>query len=309
MVKRFLVTGGAGFIGGHLVDFLVQGKHAVTVIDDLSSGARSNIGNFGLIDKFIEARVENVDLRSIGRIDGVFHLAAQSSVPLSISAFNSSSSTNLLSAINVIDYCSLTATPLVYASSSAVYGNLPFGDESLGTDLLSPYAVDKLVMEMYCDVAQKLRALRSFGLRFFNVYGPRQDPSNPYSGVISIFASRILRKEPVRINGGHQTRDFIYVDDVVRGLWASYLYLMDNSASVVSNLLTGQSTSIDELADQLMSLAGYDVGKLYQALPVGDPEKSFGSMKSMQNYLKMEDFIKLEDGLRHVLEWMKNSNG
>lgn len=96
---------------------------------------------------------------------------------------------------------------------------------------------------------------------------------------------------------------------MVRGLWASYLYLMDNSGSVVSNLLTGQSTSIDELADKLMKLAGYDVEKIYQALPIGDPEKSFGSVKSMQKYLKMVDFVKLESGLMDVLEWMKNSNG
>jgi UDP-glucose 4-epimerase len=278
------------------------------VIDNLSSGFRSNIADSSPIERIIEASVEDVDLHDIGEVDGVFHLAAQASVPLSISAFASSSSTNVLSAIKVIDYCSSTDVPLVYASSSAVYGNLPFGSESLSVDLLSPYAVDKLVMEMYCEVAQKLRGLPSYGLRFFNVYGPRQDPSNPYSGVISIFAHQILLREPITMNGGHQTRDFIYVEDVVRGLWASYLYLTNNPVSVVSNLLTGKSTSIDGLADQLMKLAGHDVKKIYQPLPKGDPEKSLGSMKLMQELLNIQEFVELGAGLNAVLAWMKMSD-
>jgi len=162
---------------------------------------------------------------------------------------------------------------------------------------------------MYCDVAHKLQGLSSFGLRFFNVYGPRQDPSNPYAGVISIFASRILGRNHIIINGGHQTRDFIFVDDVIRGLWSSYKYLTKNPSSVVSNLLTGKSTSIDELADQLMNLTGYNVNKIYQPLPNGDPERSLGSIKLMQDLLKIEKFTRLESGLIEVLAWMKLSNG
>jgi UDP-glucose 4-epimerase len=170
---------------------------------------------------------------------------------------------------------------------------------------MSPYSADKLMAEIYCDVANKLYGLRSYGLRFFNVYGPRQDPTNPYSGVISIFADRILKGEPIAINGGHQTRDFIYVNDIVRGLWKSYEYLLEHSVSTYSNLLTGNSISIDELANILMSLAGIMVEKRYQKLPPGDPEKSLGTVDRMRDQLKMCQFVKLDDGLRQVLTWMR----
>jgi UDP-glucose 4-epimerase len=303
--KNFLVTGGCGFIGSHLVEYLIQAGHKVTVIDNLSSGSRSNLSDAGPIDALIERSVEDVDFSALTEFDGVFHLAAQASVPLSVKNFYASSTTNLLSALKVIDYCATNRIPLVYASSSAVYGNMPLGDEGGSVDLLSPYSADKFMSEIYCDVANKLYGLRSYGLRFFNVYGPRQDPKSPYSGVISIFADRVLKGEPITINGGHQTRDFIYVEDIFRGLWSSYDFLSDNLVSTYSNLLTGNSISIDELANILMSLAGNMVEKRYQKLPPGDPEKSLGTIDRMRDQLKMSQFVKLDDGLRQVLTWIK----
>lgn len=308
MSKKFLVTGGCGFIGSHLVEHLSQAGHLVTVIDDLSSGYRSNLADAGPVDVLIEKRVEDVDLSELAGFDGVFHLAAQASVPLSVKNFYASSSTNLLSTLKVIDYCAINHIPLVYASSSAIYGNLPVGDEYGSVDLLSPYSADKLMAEIYCDIANKLYGLRSYGLRFFNVYGPRQDPKNPYSGVISIFADRILKGKSITINGGHQTRDFIYVDDIVRGLWNSYHYLFERSVSTYSNLLTGNSISIDELANILMLLAGNRVEKRYQKLPAGDPERSLGTIDRMHDQLKMGQFVKLDDGLRQVLTWMRTNS-
>lgn len=308
MAKRFLVTGGCGFIGSHLVEHLNQKGYSVTVVDDLSSGYKKNLGEVGPVEKLIEARVEEVDFSRLPKFDGVFHLAAQASVPFSIENFFASSSTNILSTLKVIDYCATARIPLVYASSSAVYGNQPVGDEDTSVDLLSPYSADKRMAEIYCDVAYKLYGLRSFGLRFFNVYGPRQDPTNPYSGVISIFADRILKGEPITINGGYQTRDFIYVKDVVRGIWNSYQYLLDNYESTFSNLLTGNSISIDELADILISLTGNKVEKFYKVLPLGDPEKSLGTHSRMCEQLKLVEFINLEDGLREVLTWIKTSH-
>jgi len=308
MRKKFLVTGGCGFIGSHLVEYLTKEGHSVTVIDDLSSGYRSNLVDAGPLESMIEARVEDVDISKLIGLDAVFHLAAQASVPLSVKNFYASSTTNLLSTLKVIDYCATNRVPLIYASSSAVYGNLRMGDEGSSVELLSPYSADKLMAEIYCDVAYKLYGLRSYGLRFFNVYGPRQDPTNPYSGVISIFADRILKGEPITINGGHQTRDFIYVDDIVRGLWNSYEYLLEKSVSTYSNLLTGNSISIDELANILMSLAGNQVEKRYQKLPPGDPEKSLGTIDRMRDQLRMHEFVELEDGLRQVLTWMKSAS-
>lgn len=308
MPKKFLVTGGCGFIGSHLVEHLIQAGHLVTVVDDLSSGYRSNIADAGLIDALIEQRIEDVDLSKLAGFDGLFHLAAQASVPLSVKNFYASSSTNLLSTLKVIDYCAINHIPLVYASSSAVYGNLPLGDENGSVDLLSPYSADKLMSEIYCDIANKLYGLRSYGLRFFNVYGPRQDPTNPYSGVISIFADRILKGETITINGGHQTRDFIYVKDVIRGLLSGYEYLLENSVSTYSNLLTGNSISIEELANIMISLSGNKVDKRYQKLPTGDPEKSLGAIDRMHDQLKIVQFVKLDDGLRQVLTWMRTTS-
>ncbi|MGE5466090.1 MAG: NAD-dependent epimerase/dehydratase family protein [Ignavibacteria bacterium] len=307
MPSRILVTGGCGFIGSHLVELLVGKGHVVTVVDDLSTGHRANLAAVTGCD-VVEARVEETDLAELGPFDAVFHLAAQASVPLSIDNFFASSATNLLSTIKAVDYCARADIPMVYASSSAVYGNLPLGDESGGIDLLSPYATDKLVAEIYCDMAGKLYGLRSFGLRFFNVYGPRQDPNSPYSGVISIFLKRLLNKQALIINGGYQTRDFIYVGDVVAGMWSALQYLQANSRPSYSNLLTGQSISIDDLATLLMQLTGTEVERVYRELPKGDPEASLGTTARMQEQLRLTDFVALREGLQRTIEWMATAH-
>jgi UDP-glucose 4-epimerase len=307
MIEKFLVTGGCGFIGSHLVESLNSDGHSVWVIDDLSTGQVSNLAEANVLNNLIQARVEDVDLLKLGQFNCVFHLAAQASVPVSVKNFYESSSTNILSALKVIDYCKATSTPLIYASSSAIYGNLPIGDDSHGVDLCSPYSADKLVSEIYCDIAYKLYNLPSFGLRFFNVYGPRQDPKNPYSGVIPIFTDQILKGLPINIHGGYQTRDFIYIKDVVRGIRRAYEYLQKNPVSTVTNLLSGNSVSIDELANILIHLTGNNVEKIYQELLAGDTMYSIGKTDKMRGLLNLNDFVSLEDGLSEFLLWMKKS--
>lgn len=308
-MSRFVVTGGAGFIGSHLVERLDEDGASIVVIDDLSAGYEANLKGRSQRVELQIARVEDVDFERLGRIDAVFHLAAQASVPLSISDPYGSSSRNLLSTLKVIDHCSKAQIPLVYASSSAVYGNLPVGAEDAGIDLLSPYAADKYVAEIYCAVAHRLYALRSFGLRFFNVYGPRQDPKNPYSGVISIFADRMLRGQPITINGGYQTRDFIYVGDVVRGILRAYEVLRVESIAAVSNLLTGKSTSIEDLVSALSKILNVEPQRQYRPLPPGDPEASSGDVGHMRRMLglELERFTSFEEGLARTVEWMRES--
>lgn len=307
MIEKFLVTGGCGFIGSHLAESLSSDGHSVRVIDDLSTGQVLNLAEADVLNTLIQARVEDVDLSKLGQFNCVFHLAAQASVPVSVKNFYESSSTNILSTLKVIDYCKATSTPLIYASSSAIYGNLPIGDETLGVDLLNPYSADKLVSEIYCDIAYKLYNLPSFGLRFFNVYGPRQDPKNPYSGVIPIFTDQILKGLPINIYGGYQTRDFIYVKDVVRGIRRAYEYLQKNPVSTVTNLLSGNSISIDELANILIHLTGNNVEKIYQELLAGDTVYSMGKTDRMRELLNLNDFVSLEDGLSEFLLWIKKS--
>ena len=202
---KYLITGGAGFIGSHLIELLIKKKFKVACVDDLSSGNLSNLSSVVKKIEFYKERIEIFDFNKLTKINGIIHLAAQTSVPRSISHFHDSSSNNLLGAIKVIDFCKSNNIPLVYASSSAIYGNLGKGNDEINkVDLLSPYAVDKYSMELYAQTAHKNSQLSSLGLRFFNVYGPRQDPQNPYSGVISIFANRLLKGQKLIINGGQQ---------------------------------------------------------------------------------------------------------
>ncbi len=305
-MKKFVVTGGCGFIGSHLVELLVSMDHSVTVIDDLSSGFRSNIEDIQSDITLIQEKVEQFNFESLGEIACVFHLAAQASVPYSIDQFFISSSTNMLSTFRVIEFCAVRKIPMVYATSSAVYGNLPFGGETAGIELLSPYAVDKYCMEMYTAANFNLKGLPSFGLRFFNVYGPRQDASNPYSGVISLFVDRLSRGEPITINGGYQTRDFVFVKDVVNCLYKAYNYLLENKAAKVANVLTGKSITIDELVAIIASTMNVKPVCHYRELPAGDPESSLGSTLLMEGLLNVntENFVDIESGLKETINYM-----
>jgi UDP-glucose 4-epimerase len=305
---NILITGAAGFIGSNLCDYLFDNGHNIIAIDNFSSGKRSNLSR--IIDKIElhNKNIEDFDFSKVSCIDVVVHLAAQPSVPLSIANFYDSSSSNLLGTINVIEYCRTNQIPLIYASSSAVYGDLLLGDdESDRIDLLSPYATDKFVMELYAKTAYKLYQLSSVGLRFFNVYGPRQDPSSPYSGVISIFSDRMLEGQEIVINGGHQTRDFVYVKDVVDTIYQAIILASKNTVCEVSNVLTGRSVTIDYLADQMMDIIEVEVDKKYKSISLGDPEQSDGTVANMVRLFstKIEQFTKLEKGLQKTVQHIK----
>ena len=306
---KVLVTGGAGFIGSTLCDFLIKKSYSVVIVDNLSTGSLLNLSNVLEEVSFYEEKIDFFNFDKIEAIDAVVHLAAQPSVPISVTDFGNSSSSNLLGTINVIEYCRLNRVPLIYASSSAVYGNLPLGNDN-GTqiDLLSPYATDKYVMELYTKITYELHQLSSVGLRFFNVYGPRQDPSNPYSGVISIFVERILEDKNIIINGGQQTRDFVYVNDVVSVIYKAINLAIENTICEVSNVLTGRSTSIDNLANKIMEIAGKKVEKKYQNLPIGDPEQSDGTTEKMAKLFDMElsSFSELEYGILKTIKFIRN---
>ena len=198
---------------------------------------------------------------------------------------------------------------MVYASSSAIYGGLPLGDdEQDSTDLLSPYAVDKSALELYAKVSNLTFGLSSIGLRFFNVYGPRQDPSNPYSGVISIFIERLLSNQSITINGGSQTRDFIYVTDVANVILQAVQMTSVKKISDSVNVLTGASISIDCLASKLMSIVNSSSAKTYSDLTVGDPMESNGTIDKLSRLLDMEssDFIDLDKGLGMTVNDMRS---
>jgi len=306
---NILVTGGAGFIGSHLCEYLVHSGHQITVVDDLSSGDKSNLSSVIHSIDFRQEKIEAFDFSKLPNIDSVVHLAAQVSVPVSIHDFGRSSSSNLLGAIRVIDFCRHNQVPLVYASSSALYGNLELGDDVDSTvDLLSPYAADKYVMELYAKIAHQLYKVSSIGLRFYNVYGPRQDPSSAYSGVISIFSDRLLRGNSITINGGYQSRDFIYVEDIVKAIDKSLLTVNKEILCEQINILTGKSISVDRVADMLIDAVGVQVEKIYQELPAGDPERSKGTTAKMQRLLgtDLECMVPIDVGLLSTVDFLRS---
>jgi UDP-glucose 4-epimerase len=300
----YLVTGGAGFIGSHLVEKLINQGYEVLIIDDFTSGSIRNIPKSKKI-RIINKKVQNIDIEELGLFNGIFHLAAQASVPFSIENFYESCENNLLSALKIFEWAKFQKVPVIYASSSAVYGNLSIGDESQKKyDILSPYAQDKLTLEHYASVFYKLHNIDSLGLRFFNVYGPRQNPENPYSGVISIFFDRILKKKEVTVNGGYQTRDFIFVKDVADVLYESMVKLSKKSFCDTLNVGTGVSISIDELLSIILDLVRASPKIIRKELPDGDPKISKGTYKKIKNILNIniDEFVDLKHGLNQTLQ-------
>lgn len=305
---HILITGGAGFIGSNLSKFLLKKGHEVTIVDDFSSGKISNLNDLDL--EIYNKKIEQLDNKLFKKIDFIIHLAAQASVPLSVENFYQSSSNNLLSSIKVFEIAKEFSLPVIYASSSAVYGNLPIGDDIANKfDILTPYALDKLTLESYADLCNKVFAIPSIGFRFFNVYGPNQDPNNPYSGVISLFVSQSINGEDIHIFGGDQTRDFIHVHNICEIIEIAINKIIDNDVSTaeVLNLGSGFSTSITNLAHKINRLVGSDSPLIKLSSVKGDPKRSDGDYQKLINQLKIPNFtfINLDDGLQEVISWIK----
>lgn len=307
---RYLVTGGAGFIGSHLCEALVAQGHDVWVLDDFSTGKRENLAHLPQVNVQVGS-ITDAELvaRMVAQVDGVFHLAAIASVELSrvqwehTHQVNSTGTVTLLSAISRLE----KKIPFVYASSAAVYGDNPALPltESETPRPLTAYGADKLGNEHHAKVAAQVHGMRSFGLRFFNVFGPRQDPSSPYSGVISIFARRIAQGQGITIYGdGKQTRDFIYVGDVVRALRAAMAHLEASAQPLarVCNACTGTATDLLELAATLGRLCGRTPQISFAAVRLGDIRDSLGSKDLLNKVLSVQAQVSLEEGLRALID-------
>lgn len=308
-MARYLVTGGAGFIGSHLCDALLAAGHDVTVVDNLSTGKRANLpGGVTLIE------ADCADKRQlpgwIAQADGVFHLAAIASVAQSVQHWSDTSRTNQFATIALLEAISRRAggvIPFVYASSAAVYGNPQEADlplkESAPLKPLTPYGADKLGCELHAGLARHLFGIPTLGLRFFNVYGPRQDPASPYSGVISIFCERIAAGQAVTIFGdGEQNRDFIYVGDVVACLCAAMKRLScgDIPDPPALNVCSGERVSINQLSKEIANIAGKPLTTSHAPARAGDIRHSQGCKDEMKKWLETETQTTLKDGLRNI---------
>jgi nucleoside-diphosphate-sugar epimerase len=309
MMKKCLVTGGAGFIGSHLVERLVGASVQVQVLDNLSSGALKNLELFRKHIHFKQGDVRDLNTlqEMMSGVEVVFHQAAVVSVPQSIEDPVETAMVNDLGTLNVLEAARRSGVRrVVFASSCAVYGDLPQlpKKEDMDTKLLSPYAASKLHGENYARLHAEVYGLETVCLRYFNVYGPRQDPSSPYSGVISIFMDKGVRRQRVTIYGdGEQCRDFIYVDDVVR---ANLLAAQGkNISGVTINVGTGKSVTVNSLWENIAELASVKGEPERASSRPGDIRQSVAEISRAQELLGFEPRYSLEEGLRLTWEWYR----
>ncbi|HHP7233107.1 MAG TPA: SDR family oxidoreductase [Desulfobacterales bacterium] len=305
--KKALVTGGAGFIGSHLTQALLEAGCRVVVLDDLSSGSRGNLTAVDNRIRFLEGDVrdfEAVDAAAQG-CEAVFHLAAVVSVPRTVAEPLFSAMVNDVGTLHVFEAARRQrAASLVFASSSAAYGDDPRQPkhEALIPEPLSPYAVQKITGEHYAGVYHRLFGIKTTSLRFFNVYGPRQDPGSPYSGVISIFMDRACRdRAPIIYGDGSQSRDFVYVQDVVRAC-------LDAAASpstggMTFNVGTGRATTINELWQTIGKLSGCRRQPEYEPPRSGDILHSLAQMDRIRAAIGFAPRVTLEEGLALTYQW------
>jgi len=308
----WLVTGGCGFIGSHLVDDLLARGDKVRVLDDLSTGRRSNLG------AGVEVMVGDVAdaqavVRAMAGVDGCFHLAAVASVQRGNEDWLGTHRVNLTGTITVFDAARTCnprgPVPVVYASSAAVYGDNPDVPlaETAATAPLSAYGADKLGCELHGRVAWQVHKVPSTGFRFFNVYGPRQDPKSPYSGVIAIFADRVAENREITVNGdGGQVRDFVYVADVVRHLVAAMDGKPDGSR--VYNVCTGRPTTVLELARIISELGGARPRIIHGPARIGDIRTSLGDPRLAAQSFGFTARTPVTEGLRATLTAVTRSS-
>lgn len=300
-MATYLVTGGCGFIGSHLADALVAEGHSVRILDDLSTGKRANAPREAevIVGDVADAKLVREALSGCA---GCFHLAAVASVQRGNEDWLGTHAANLTGTIAVLDAARAAKLPVVYASSAAVYGDnseLPLR-ESAATRPLSAYGADKLGSELHARVATLVHGVPTVGFRFFNVYGPRQDPSSPYSGVISIFVDRLKAgREVVFFGDGGQSRDFVFVADVVRHLLAGMR--RQPAPPSVFNVCTGKATTIRQLAETIADICGVELKIVMQPARPGDIRASLGDPAAATAALGVKAETALADGLRHTL--------
>jgi len=307
-MASYLVTGGAGFIGSHLSEELVRRGHRVRVVDSLITGKRGNLDHIPEIEWMEGDLAEpGVGDRAVAGIEYVLHQAAIPSVPRSVKDPITSNRANVTSTVNILVAARDAGVKrLVYAGSSSAYGNTPTlpKREDMPTHPLSPYALQKLVGEQYCQLFTQLYGLETVTTRYFNVFGPRQDPSSPYSGVISLFSTALLEgRQPIIYGDGEQTRDFTYVANVVDGVLRACE--APKAAGQVVNVATGGRISLNQLLATMNRLLGTDIKPIYQEARAGDVKDSQADISRAAALLGFKPAVSLEEGLRHTLDWCR----
>ena len=303
-MEKVLITGGAGFIGSHTADLLMEQGIHVRVLDNLTSGHRSNLPEEHPLLEFIEGDMRDLETvqQAMSGVSHCLHLAAQVSVVASLEDPIFSAEQNIMGYLNVLHSCHQQGVKrFVYASSAAYYGeppSLPL-DEDVSVKQLAPYALEKKINEDYADLYYRLYNFSSLGMRFFNVYGPRQDPKSPYAGVIALFVDRIKENQSLTVNGdGLHTRDFIYVRDVARANVAA----LQGTYQTACNVATGQKTSLLDLINTLVELTGNKPEVILGPPREGDIVHSLANPARMNKELNVIAETDLKTGLAALLD-------
>jgi nucleoside-diphosphate-sugar epimerase len=309
---RYLVTGGAGFIGSNTVDELVRRGHGVVVLDDLSAGKEENLAEVRNKITFIKGSISDIEIvqKAMQQAEFVLHLAARTSVPRSVKDPIETNRINIDGTLNVLVAARDNKVKrVIFAASSSAYGETPVLPkvESMQPQPISPYGVTKYVGELYAQVFGRCYGLETVCLRYFNVFGPRQDPDSPYSGVLSRFASAFLNEEPPVVYGdGEQTRDFTYVDNAVQ---ANLLACeASGAASEIFNVGTGQRISLNQTLDLLRQFSGKQLAAKYDPPREGDIRDSQADITQAREILQYEPTVLFEEGLQRTFEWYRTQH-
>jgi nucleoside-diphosphate-sugar epimerase len=311
-MPKCVITGGAGFIGSNLAEKLVRLGYKVTVIDDLSNGKPENLNNVMDSITFIKGDIRNAKLmnKAMRGADHVIHLAAVTSVPYSIEHPKETEDVNIKGTLNALSAATKNKVRrFIFASSAAVYGDLPGLPkvETSRTRPLSPYADTKLRGESLCRQFADKHKLGTVILRFFNVFGPKQDPRSPYSGVISIFISKISgRERPVIFGSGEQSRDFIYIDDLTDAIVSAMRIKNKKVIGSTFNLATGKKTTLNKLINILGKLFKYKVTPVFKARRKGDIMHSLAGIAKAKRELKFKPKTPLTYGLKDTVKWVRS---
>jgi nucleoside-diphosphate-sugar epimerase len=306
---KYAITGGAGFIGSHITEELVK-SHQVVIIDDFSTGHTENLTGFSDSVEIVRGSITDLPLltRTFKGIDGIFHIGAIASVAQSVNNPLATHDTNITGSLNVLIAARDSGVrKVVFASTSAVYGNeptLPKREDMIPVPL-SPYAVSKLTGEYYCKVFSELYGLKTLSLRYFNVFGPRQDLNSDYAAVIPKFISRLLDgKPPIIFGNGKQTRDFIYVKDVVH----ANILAMDSPVTGVFNIGSGTRIDLNELASTLGEILNVDMTPVYEKPREGDIRDSVADISHARKLLGFIPQHTLKSGLADTIGFFPKKN-
>lgn len=313
--KSFLVTGGAGFIGGHISEYLLRhGAAKVRVLDNLVNGFHSNLEVLKQYAQFefIEGDIRNAEtcMQACEGINFVSHQAALGSVPRSMKEPGYFSEVNITGFVNIMKAAvDQKVQQVVYASSSSVYGDeptLPKSEERIG-NALSPYAVSKRTNELFASVFANAYGLKILGFRYFNIFGPRQDPDGPYAAVIPLFVKGIMNREPVYINGdGEQTRDFTFVENAVQVNIKGMLTDNEEALNKAYNVAVGESFTVNHLYKACSTYLQSDWLPTYRESRAGDIRNSLADISLAERLLGYKPMKKFEDGLTETIAYFKN---